>query len=94
MCLTIAVSLQPKLGEVCRLGGKAAAVSPKRQALILNSSYLDKAATLLVLAATLDAKPVIDTLLQDVVHVVTGQLQVGLRPSLTAEQIVGGGSPQ
>jgi hypothetical protein len=86
MCLAIAVSLQPKLREVCRLGGKA--VTPKRQALIFNSSYLDKAATLLILAATLDVKPVIDTLLQDVVHVVTGQLQVGLLPSLTAEQIV------
>ena len=88
MCLTIAVSLQQKLREVFRSRGKAASVSTKRQALILSSSYLDKAATLLVLAAMLDVKPVIDTLLQDVVHVVTCQLQMGLRPSLTAEQIV------
>jgi hypothetical protein len=55
---------------------------------MVNLRDLDKAATLLVLAATLDVRPVFDTLLKDVVSVVTFQLQERLRPSLTAEQIV------
>jgi hypothetical protein len=55
---------------------------------MLNRRDLDMAATLLVLAAALALKPVIESLLDVVMQSVTIQVQVGLRPSLTMEQIV------
>jgi hypothetical protein len=83
MCLAIAESLRPRVMKVCRMVAMA-----RRQELISNRRYLDMAATLLVLAAALALKPVIDTLLNVVMQSVTIQVQEGLRPSLTMEQIV------
>ena len=83
MCLAIAESLRPRVQKVYRMEGMA-----RRQALMLNRDDLDMAATLLVLAAALALQPVIDTLLDVVMQSVTVQVQEGVRPSLTMEQIV------
>ena len=83
MCLAIAESLRPRVQKVYRMVGMA-----RRQALMLNRDDLDMAATLLVLAAALALQPVIDTLLDVVMQSVTVQVQEGVRPSLTMEQIV------
>jgi hypothetical protein len=55
---------------------------------VFNRGDIDMAATLLVLAAALALKPVIDTLINIVMQSVTIQVQEGLRPSLTTEKIV------
>ena len=88
MCLGIAISLQMKLKFVFRLRGKALTGLKLRQALMDNSSCLRQTAKLLVLAAALDIQPVIDTLLNDVVYIITRQLEEKLLPCLKAEEIV------
>ena len=86
MCLAIAESLLPRVQKVYSM--VALATVARRKALMLNRRDLDMAATLLVLAAALALKPVIDTLLDAVMQSITIQVQDGLRPSLTMEQIV------
>jgi len=88
MCLAIAISLKMKLRFVLRRGEKALTGLKWRKALMDNSSCLRKTAKLLVLAAALDIQPVIDTLLDDVVFIITRQLEEKLLPCLKAEEIV------